>query len=237
MLYNLAEKYPLNLIRLRPAQGSVLISAISMRDLPSLISLLIRITMLQRLTLAEITFITILATAMGIAWWAYSFIYDILDPVLKTVNLSGLLEGWWHLGGVFFAYVIRKPGAALLGETLAATIEGAISQWGFSAVLSGLAQGLPVELWFFCCRYQRWNRFTAAIGGMLSALGGYAVTYWWYQYSAYSLSYNLVYLTTILISAAVFGGLGGRSLALRLAKAGVLNQYQICHAHHDTSTH
>jgi ABC-type cobalt transport system, permease component. len=61
--------------------------------------------MQNQLKLSETVFIAIMATAMGIAWWLYSLIYDILSPLLKTVGLSGLLEGFWHMGGIFFALI------------------------------------------------------------------------------------------------------------------------------------
>ena len=80
------------------------------------------------LTLGETVFIATLAAALGVAWWAYSLIYNILSPFLKTFGLSGLLDGFWFMAGPFFGYIIRKPGSALLGETIAATVEGIISQ-------------------------------------------------------------------------------------------------------------
>lgn len=183
--------------------------------------------MSNRLNLAEIIFICILASTLGVAWWAYSFLYDIVSPFLKTAGLSGLLEGFWYMGGIFFAYIIRKPGSALLGETIAATVEGLISQWGFSAVISGACQGLPVELLFLACRYKVWNRINCALAGVLSAIGGYIVTYYWYGYSSLGIKYNLLNLACTALSGAVLGGLLSRYLANQLAKAGVLNQYRI----------
>ena len=183
--------------------------------------------MKQKLTLSEIVFIAIISSALGISWWAYSFIYDIIAPLLKSIGLSGLLEGFWHMGGIFFAYIIRKPGSAILGETIAATVEGLISQWGFSAVVSGFCQGLPVELLFLACRYKNWNTTSCALGGALSALGGYIVTYYWYGYSQFTLKFNLLNLSCNLISGAILGGLFARFLANRLNQAGVLNQYRI----------
>lgn len=183
--------------------------------------------MRNQLTLGETVFIAILATAMGIAWWAYSLAYDILAPFLKTFGLSGLLEGFWQIGGIFFAVIIRKPGSALLGETIAATIEGMISQWGLSAVVSGICQGLPVELFFLMCRYKNFSRINCATAGILSALGGYIITYYWYGYSALSLKFNLLNLGCNLISGAILGGLFARYLAYRMANAGVLNQFRI----------
>lgn len=181
----------------------------------------------KQLKLSETVFIAVMATALGVAWWIYSFLYDILSPILKTVGLSGLLEGFWHMGGIFFAFIIRKPGSAILGETIAATVEGMISQWGISAFFSGVCQGLPVELLFLATRYKVWNKLNCTLAGTLSALGGYTITYFWYGYSSFSLKFNLINLACNLISGAILGGLFARLLALRLAKTGVLNQFKI----------
>jgi len=228
----LAEKIPF-----KPDQVSTCARESAAQDLEksSILSLircyqLIRNTILSnRLTLAEIIFICIIASTLGIAWWAYSLIYDILSPILKPFGLSGLLEGFWHMGGIFFAYIIRKPGSAVLGETIAATVEGLISQWGFSAVVSGLCQGLPVELLFLASRYKVWNKLNCALAGILSACGGYIVTYYWYGYASLGLKYNLINLGCTIISGAILGGLLSRYLANQLATTGVLNQYKISH--------
>ncbi|MBX9599042.1 MAG: ECF transporter S component [Burkholderiales bacterium] len=184
--------------------------------------------MTKHLTLSETVFLTVMATAMGVAWWAYSIIYDIISPLLKTFALSGLLEGVWQMGGIFFAYIIRKPGSAFLGAVIAAAVEGLISQWGFSALLSGICQGLPVELLFLATAYKVWNKFNCALAGTLSALGGYSITYFWYGYGSFSLNFNLINLGCNLVSGAIFGGLFARYLANRLAASGVLNQFRIC---------
>ena len=181
----------------------------------------------NRLTLGETVFIAILSSALGIAWWAYSFFYDIVSPLLKTFGISGLLEGFWHMGGIFFAFIIRKPGSAVLGETIAAGVEGFISQWGFSAIVSGLCQGIPVEIVFLLCRYRVWNKYTCMLGGIASALGGYLVTYYWYGYNHFTLWFNILNLSCNLISGALLGGLFSWYLARQLAHSGVLNHYRI----------
>lgn len=184
---------------------------------------------MKHFTLSETVFIATLASAFGIAWWAYSFIYALFSPILKTFALSGLLDGFWLMAGPFFGYIIRKKGSALLGETIAATIEGILSQWGFSALLFGICQGLPVELFFFVCRYKRWNKTIMIIAGAMAALGGFIMTYYWYQYSALSFNFNLITLVCELISGGL-AGLLAKYLADSLAHAGVLNQFRICHA-------
>lgn len=183
--------------------------------------------MSNKLKLNEIVFIAIMATAMGIVWWAYSFFYNIVSPYLKVFGLGGLLEGFWQMGGIFFAIIIRKTGSAVIGEVVAAGVEGLISQWGISALISGFCQGMPVEIVFLLCRYKKWDYFTCAIAGAMASLGGYVVTYFWYGYSEFTITFNITNLIAGMISGAILGGVFSRYLALKLANAGVLNQFAI----------
>ncbi|MCC2625425.1 MAG: hypothetical protein K0R14_1298 [Burkholderiales bacterium] len=183
----------------------------------------------NKLNLGEIIFICILSAAIGVFWWAYSFLYDIISPPLKTFGLSGLLEGIWQFAGIFFAFIIRKPGSAILGETIAATVEGLISQWGFSAIISGLAQGTPVELVFLICRYKIWNNWSVIIAAIAASLGGYALSYYWEGYYHLNLMFNLINLSSNIISSIIFGGLLAKYTANKLVKNGVLNQFRISH--------
>jgi energy-coupling factor transport system substrate-specific component len=183
--------------------------------------------MKNRLTLSEIVFITVLASGLGIFWWAYSLAYAIIAPPLKAFGLSGLLEGLWQMGGIFFAYIIRKPGSAILGETIAAAIEGMISQWGFTAIIYGLVQGLGAEATFAVGAYKHWNRWLCALAGAVAATGGYIITYYFYAYTAFTLYYNLLNLGSNILSGALIGGLVSRYLANQMYKSGVLNQFNI----------
>ena len=60
---------------------------------------------------------------MGYAW------YEAMDAL--TPGLGGLATGIWLLGGILGGLVIRKPGAAVYVEVLAATVSAVLgSQWG-----------------------------------------------------------------------------------------------------------
>ena len=122
----------------------------------------------KQLTISEMVFITILSVILGIFWWAYTFFYDIVSPIFKASGLEGGLTGIWLIGGVFFPYIIRKPGSAILGEGIAAIIEGVISQWGISAILYGAIQGLPLELLFILLGYKKFDMKTMCLAGLIS---------------------------------------------------------------------
>ncbi len=179
------------------------------------------------LNISEIVFITVLSAVMGVIWWFYTFFYDITAPLLKPFMLDNLLTGVWFMGAVFFPYIVRKPGAAILGELIAAVVQGFIARWGISSIAYGLVQGVPVELFFLILGYRRWNLPVLMIAGVISALGSYILSFFWYGYSQLTLQYNIVQIVSFAISGAVLAGVFSKYLADGLKKTGVLNQFKI----------
>jgi energy-coupling factor transport system substrate-specific component len=181
-----------------------------------------------RISISEMVFIAVLSVAFGVAWWGYTFIYDLLSPFLRGVGAEGILTGFWYMGGVFFAYIIRKPGSALLGEVIASLVEGIISHWGIGGtLLYGITQGLAVELVFLILCYKRWNAGYLALAGALS--GGLAalLSVYVYQYYKLGFGYCVVQIAATAISGLFLAGLFSKFLADKLAKTGVLNQFNI----------
>ena len=79
------------------------------------------------------------------------------------------MTGVWLLGGTLGGYIIRKPGAALFVELVAATVSmGLGSQWAVETLYSGLAQGIGAEIVFALLAYRRFNVWVAAAAGALS---------------------------------------------------------------------
>lgn len=81
----------------------------------------------------DIIVASILAVACGFIFLIWNFVggawFEAMDAL--TPGLGGLVTGVWLIGGVIGALVIRKPGAALYVETLAACLSAALgSQWG-----------------------------------------------------------------------------------------------------------
>jgi energy-coupling factor transport system permease protein len=181
----------------------------------------------KRLKISEIVFIAVISAAMGVAWWGYTFFYDLIEPFLKPFGIENLLTGVWFMGAIFFPYIIRKPGSALLGEVIAAFVQGFIARWGISSLAYGLAQGLPVEIFFLILGYKRWNLGYLCIGGAISALSSFILSFFWYQYFKMNLSYNLIQIGCFIVTGVVLAGILSKLLADGLKKTGVLNQFNI----------
>ena len=167
-----------------------------------------------------------LGVAMGVAFWGWDFAWNVLDPAFKAFPpASGLLGGPWLLAGVLGALVVRRPGAALLAELVAANVEYVIgNQWGAATLISGAAQGLGVELALLIFAYRRFGWPVAALGGALAAL--VESVYEWYAYwTDWDWFYKFVYAGTFAVSGAVIAGIGGWLLTRGLARTGALDAF------------
>ena len=140
-------------------------------------------------------------------------------------GLQALLAGGWLFAGVLTALVIRKPGAALYGELVAATVSALVgNQWGVLTLESGLVQGLGAELVFAVFLYRRWGLPVALIAG---AVAGLALAIndliLWYPGSANTFA--AIYTVSAIVSGALVAGLLSWFAVRGLAKTGALSRF------------
>ena len=113
-----------------------------------------------------------IAVAFGVVFWAWNAVWAATAPAFVAFPpLQYLIYGVWLLPGVLGGLIVRKPGAALFTELVAAMVSALIgSQWGLDAVLSGALQGAGAELVFALGRYRSFGLVTAVLAGAASAV-------------------------------------------------------------------
>ena len=169
-----------------------------------------------------------LAVAFGVMFWGFdTFIYPILGTATAGFPPAGeLMLGIWLVPAVVGGLVIRRPGAALFTELVAANVELFLgNKWGAAVLLSGVLQGLGVELALLLFRHRRFGVVVAVLGGVLSAVFEIAF-YEWYSYVAeYSTAWKAIYLGCGMVSGAIIAGGGGWALVRGLAGTGALSAF------------
>ena len=167
----------------------------------------------------------VIGVAFGIVYWGWSAAYSALYTPLSNVlgPAVGLLGGPWLIAGVVGGLVVRRPGAALFAELLAAAVEALVgNEWGWSTLISGGLQGLGVELALALFAFRRFGWPVAALGGVLAALLEFG--YEWHAYwQGTPLGFKLGYLGFFALSGAVVAGLGGWLLTRKLAATGAID--------------
>jgi energy-coupling factor transport system substrate-specific component len=167
--------------------------------------------------------IAVACGAIFVGWNIASHVLDGAGALLPGIQAIGY--GPWLLGGPLAALIIRKPGAALFGELVAAAVSMLLgAQWGLQTLESGLVQGLAVEIVFAAFLYRAWSWPVAALAGAAAGLvAGFNDWLFWYQ--GYAPAYLAVYIVAATISGAVIAGIGSWALVKALARTGALSRF------------
>ena len=171
----------------------------------------------------DIVVASVLAVAVGVIFWAWSLGYAGISALTAAFPpLAGLYTGGWLIAGVLGGLIIRKPGAAIYCEMLAAAVSGVLgTQFGLSVLLSGFLQGLGAELVFLLFLYRRFSLPVALLAGLGSGLflGLSENVLYNVEWAA---QWQLLYVVLTCVSGAVIAG-GLSWLAVRaLARTGAL---------------
>lgn len=170
--------------------------------------------------------LAVLAIVFGAVYWWWLQPYLWVAPLTAQVGQE-FVFGMWFVSGLLGGYIIRRPGAAFLAETLAALAEVLLgAPAGPILVVTGLMQALGPELVFASTRYQRWGWGTMLIAG--AAAGLVALPWNWFRLGYFALAPSLLILLLVvrLLSGALAGALA-RLLGDLLAATGGLNYFAL----------
>lgn len=171
----------------------------------------------------DIVTAAVLAVAFGAVFQAWNVLWDATTWVLPPVR--GVIYGTWMLPAVLVPLVVRRPGAALLAETVAAAAEVLFgAQWGLVLVVYGLAQGAAAELVFAFGLYRRWGPVAAILAGAAAGVAGALLDLAFY-YPDWGTDWMALYTGLVAGSSALIAGLGGWLLVRALARTGVLSAF------------
>lgn len=183
-----------------------------------------------RWRVVDIVVAAVLGVAIGLIFWGWNTVGGLWFAAMDglTPGLGGIAVGIWLLGGVVGGLVIRKPGAALLVELVAAIVSALIGNvWGISTIFSGLAQGLGAELIFLAFLYLRFTLPVAMLAGVGAGVGAWVLEFFWGSSPNIlkTLEFNLLYLGSLVVSGAVLAGVVGWLLVRGLAASGALSRF------------
>ncbi len=185
--------------------------------------------------IVDIVVASVLGVACGIVFLAWNTVgyawFQAMDAL--TPGLGGIATGIWLLGGVVGGLIIRKPGAALYVELLAAIVSAVLgSQWGISTLYSGIAQGIGVEIVLAIFLYRRFSLGIAMLGGMAAGWGAFVLELFTSGNLGKTLQFNIIYLVTLSISGAILAGAVGYIVVNALAKTGALDRFAVGREQH-----
>jgi energy-coupling factor transport system substrate-specific component len=131
--------------------------------------------------------------------------------------------GGFYISGPLCGYIIRKPGAATLAETMngvAQVLSG--NPNGVMVLAAGFLQGFMSDLGFAFFGYQKWGTVTIALSGALAPLLQQIPEVYFFGVGDMGIAYNILALAIRMVSGALYAVVLVKPIAHGLARAGVL---------------
>jgi energy-coupling factor transport system substrate-specific component len=182
----------------------------------------------RRWRVVDIVVASVIGVASGVVFWAWGVAYYGTDVLLSfSGGFQGIFNGMWLFAGVLGGIIIRKPGAAVYTEVVAAVVSMLIgTQWGFSVLIWGIVQGLAAEIVLALFLYKSWRLGVVLLAGTVAglAVGLMDITF---SSSAGALApeRQFVYVASSIVSGLVIAGFLSWLAARGLARSGALNRF------------
>lgn len=180
-------------------------------------------------TLREILIVAVLGAVFGVLYLAWVQVWLIAQAIFGAVTMD-VVMGFWFIVSIIAAAIIRKPGAALLSEVLAALVQVLLgSPAGLLLLVTGLVQGAGAEAVFAATRWRNYRLPVLMLAGVGAAIASFAYTWVRFDYGALAPGLLVTMFALRCLSGAVLGGLAGHLVVEALYKTGVLSGLKIDH--------
>lgn len=180
--------------------------------------------------LKDVVMMAVLGILFAAVYMGMFYAGMALQGVLTPAGLGNFafeaVYGSWFMAATIAAYIIRKPGVALITEVLAAGLELLMgNSGGVTVVLTGLIQGVGCELAFAMFRYKRFDLLSMTLSGVFAAIFIFVYELYYLQYYLLSPGILAAQLVVRFVSAFLFAGLISKIACDGLAATGVLKNY------------
>jgi energy-coupling factor transport system permease protein len=175
----------------------------------------------------DIVVAAVIGVAFGVVFWIWGLVwYGPLQVIGELAfPFRDLFYAVWLVPAVLGPLIIRKPGAALFTEMVAAGVSALLgSAWGVDTLLSGFVQGAAAELVFAFTLYRLWTFPVLAVAAIASAAAAW-IHDWALYYADRDPLIQIIRGLFMGISAVVIVAGGSVALHRALKQAGVLEGF------------
>ncbi|WP_404864107.1 ECF transporter S component [Georhizobium sp. MAB10] len=174
-------------------------------------------------TLREILIVAFLGAVFGVLYLAWVQVWLITQAIFGPVTMD-VVMGFWFIVSIIAAAIIRKPGAALLSEVLAAVVQVLLgSPAGLLLIVTGLVQGAGAEAVFAATRWKNYRLPVLMAAGVGAAVASFIYTWIRFDYGALAPGLLIAMFALRCLSGALLGGLLGHWVTQALYRTGVLS--------------
>lgn len=168
-----------------------------------------------------------IGAAFAVVFWAWNVaVWGPSEPLFAFFPPArNIVYGMWLVPAVLAPLIVRRPGAALFAEMVAAAISALLgNQWGVDTLLSGFVQGAAAELVFAMTLYRVWTLPVLGAAAAASALAAW-VHDWVIWYAGVGFDVMAWVLGFMIASALLLAAGGSLVLWQGLRRAGVLEGF------------
>lgn len=174
-------------------------------------------------TLRDILIVAVLGAVFGVLYLAWVQVWLVAQAIFGAVTMD-VVMGFWFIVSIIAAAIIRKPGAALLSELLAALVQVLLgSPAGLLLLVTGLVQGAGAEAVFAATRWRDYRLPVLMAAGVGAAVFSFAYTWIRFDYGALAPGLLVAMFVLRCLSGALLGGLAGHLITQALYRTGVLS--------------
>lgn len=170
----------------------------------------------------DIVVIAVIAAIAGVVNTGVGNVWYLLNTSLGPLG-GALLQGSFVWAYILAAWLVRKPGTALMVGIIEAVVEILLGNAAGVGTLGwGITQGLGIELVLLICAYGRYGLIAALAAGAAASQFGTvwsSILYGWDPATAKDV---WLAIPINLVSGIVLSGLIGYYLAAALAKTGLI---------------
>jgi energy-coupling factor transport system substrate-specific component len=172
--------------------------------------------------LREILIVTVLGAVFAVLYLGWVQIWLIAQAIFGSVTMD-VVMGFWFVASIVAAAIIRKPGAALAAELLAAAVELLLgSPGGLILLLSGAIQGMGAEVVFAATQWRNYSLPVLMAAGVSAAIFSFVYTWIRFNYGALQPSILVAMFALRCLSGALLGGWLGHLIVEALYRTGAL---------------
>lgn len=183
--------------------------------------------MLKSWKLKEVVLMALFSVVFGIIYLLFLHAGNIWAGFIGPIAYEWIF-GIWFIVSIICMYIIRKPGAAVISETIAAAVEVLLGNAvGPRLILAGVIQGMGAEAAFAVTGYKRFNIWVLMLAGVGASIFSFTYGYFMGGFTVFSTGYVLLMLGLRIMSGALIAGVGGKAVVDGLLATGSLRGYAI----------
>jgi energy-coupling factor transport system substrate-specific component len=176
----------------------------------------------------DIVVAAVIGVSFGVVFWAWNLVYAGAEPLFAFAPpVRDIMYGTWLMPAILAPLIIRKPGAALFAEMVAASVSALLGTvWSVDVLLSGFMQGAAAELVFAFTLYRSYGFAILVLAAAASAVAAW-IHDWVLYYPTIDPTIQFFRLAVMVLSAAVIAAGGSVLLARSLRRSGVLDGFPV----------